>query len=117
MAFLLVLSVLWLAFQWLAPEVVIKNQSDTRVEEVVIQLPSNRIVFGRVDAKQKLKIFYSLSQSDGEYVYQVMIQDQPIQSGHCGQIANNQFGKQLNLIINQDLGVVCKEGSKLSSGN
>lgn len=96
-----------------SPEVVIANQSSQNIIEVIVKLPSNRIVFGSISPESESTIFYSWSQAGGMYEYQVSFADGPSQSGKCGYVTNHEIGKRLTLIVHADLTVTCDESSKV----
>ena len=96
-----------------SPEVVIVNQSNQNVDEVVVKLPSNRIVFGSISAKSESTIFYSWSQAAGMYEYQVSFAGGSNQTGKCGYVTHHEIGKRLTLIVHADLTVTCDESSKV----
>lgn len=95
-----------------SPEVVIVNQSSQHVTELIVKLPSNRIVFGSVSPKSESTIFYSWLQAEGEYEYQISFSRGSNQAGKCGYVTPYEIGKRLTLIVRADLTVTCDESSK-----
>ena len=114
---IIVLLVLLVAFLGLyaigSPEVVVENQSSQNVIEVIVKLPSNRIVFGSISPKSKSTIFYSWTQAEGMYEYQVLFADGLSQTGKCGYVTHHEIGKRLTLFVQADLTVTCHESSKV----
>ncbi len=96
-----------------SPEVVIVNLSSQNVNEIIVKLPSNRIVFGSISPKSESTIFYSWSQAEGVYEYQVSFAGGSNQTGKCGYVTHHEFGKRLTLIVHADLTVTCDESSKV----
>lgn len=96
-----------------SPEVVIVNHSRQTVNEAIINLPSSRIVFGEISPKVDSTIFYSWSQAEGVYDYQVSFASGSIRTGKCGWVTHHEIGKRLTLIVHADLSVTCKESSKV----
>lgn len=96
-----------------SPEVVIVNQSSQNVNEVTVELPSSRIVFGSISPKSESTIFYSWSQAEGRYEYQVSFAGGSSQTAKCGYVTHHEIGKRLTLIIHADLTVTCDESSKV----
>ena len=96
-----------------SPEVMIVNHSNQNVNEVIVELPSNRIVFGAISPKSESTIFYSWSQVEGVYEYQVSFASGSKKIGKCGYVTHHEIGKRLILIVNEDLSVTCEESSKV----
>jgi hypothetical protein len=96
-----------------SPEVVIMNHSSQYISEVIVKLPSNRIVFGAIAPKADSTIFYSWSQADGVYEYQISFANGVTQDGKCGYVTHHQIGKRLLLRVKADLNVICNETSKV----
>ena len=96
-----------------SPEVVIVNYSSQNVNEVIVKLPSNRIVFGIISPESESTIFYSWSQAKGVYEYQVSFADGSIQTGKCGYVTHHEIGKRLTVFVHADLSVTCEESSKV----
>ena len=100
-------------FQIGSPEVVIVNHSSQYINEVIVKLPSNRIVFGVISPESESTIFYSWSQAEGVYDYQVLFANGLIQTGNCGSVIHHEIGKRFTLIVHADLTVMCEESSKV----
>jgi hypothetical protein len=96
-----------------SPEIVISNFSQLTAEEIVIQLPSNRIVFGEVVSEAESAIYYSASQADGTYNYSVKFPGKPVFSGSCGYVTNSDYGKRLQLVLLGPEVVECRESNKI----
>ncbi len=96
-----------------SPEVVIVNRSSQDVNEVIVKLPSSRIVFGRIPPESESAIFYSWSQAEGMYEYQVSFSGGSSKTAKCGYVTHHEIGKRLTLIIHADLTVTCDESSKV----
>jgi hypothetical protein len=95
------------------PEITVANASQSEIEEVVIQLPSNRVVFGEVPPGAASTIYYSASQADGAYDYSVRFPGEPVLSGSCGHVTKSDHGKRLQLIILGPESVECRESNKI----
>jgi hypothetical protein len=96
-----------------SPEVTIVNQSGQHITELIVKLPSNRIVFGSISPEGESTIFYSWSQVEGMYEYQVSFSGGSNQNGKCGYVTPYEIGKRLTLIVHADLTVTCDESSKV----
>ena len=96
-----------------SPDVVIVNHSRQNVNEVIVKLPSSRIVFGTIPPKSESTILYSWSQAEGVYEYQVSFASGSNQTGKCGYVTHHEIGKRLTLIVHIDLTVTCEESSKV----
>jgi hypothetical protein len=96
-----------------SPEVVIANKSSQLINELVVKLPSNRIVFGAVAPKSESSIYYSWSQTDGMYEYHISFANGVTQAGKCGYVTHLEIGKRLLLNVDADFKVVCTESSKI----
>jgi hypothetical protein len=96
-----------------SPEVVIVNRSSQNIDEVIVKLPSSRIVFGSISAKSESCIYYSWSQAEGVYEYQVSFAGGSSQVAQCGNVTDHEMGKRLTLIVHEDLTVTCDESSKI----
>ncbi|MFT5481908.1 MAG: hypothetical protein ACI9GW_000553 [Halieaceae bacterium] len=96
-----------------SPEVVIVNRSSQNVNEVIVKLPSNRIVFGAIAPRSESTIFYSWSQSEGVYDYLVSFAHGLNRTGKCGYVTRHEIGKRLSLIVHVDLTITCEESSKV----
>lgn len=96
-----------------SPEVVIVNQSSQNIDEVTVKLPSSRIVFGSISPKSESTIYYSWSQTEGIYEYQVSFTGGSSQTAKCGYVTHHEIGKRLTLIVHADLTVTCDESSKV----
>jgi len=106
---LLLIIISFIAYLFLSPRIIIQNQSNTRLLQVIIQLPSNRIVFDNVAASAQNKIYYSWTQSEGVYRFQVNMENSVSVSGECGSITNHQVAKELKLLVHPDLSIECIE--------
>ena len=100
-------------YRTVSPEILVANESLFTIDEVVIQLPSNRIVFGEVLPGSESSIYYSPSQADGTYNYSVSLNNGNRLSGTCGYVTNSEFGKRLRLAVNAEVEVGCRESSKI----
>ena len=96
-----------------SPEVVIVNRSSQNIDEVTVKLPSSRIVFGSISPKSESTIFYSWSQAEGMYEYQVSFAGGLSQPAKCGYVTHHEIGKRLTLIVHADLTVTCDESGKV----
>ena len=96
-----------------SPEVVIVNQSSQNIDEVTVKLPSSRIVFGSISPKNESAIYYSWSQTQGMYEYQISFAGGSSQTAKCGYVTHHEIGKRLTLIVHADLKVTCHESSKV----
>jgi len=96
-----------------SPEVVVVNQSNQNINEVTVKVPSSRIVFASISPKSESRIFYSWSEAEGSYEYQVSFAGGSSQPAKCGYVTHHEIGKRLTLIIHADLTVTCDESSKL----
>jgi hypothetical protein len=102
-----------LAYRLASPEIVIANLSEATVEEVVIRLPSNRIAFGQIAPGKESVIYYSASQAEGEYNYEVQFPGQLALSGNCGYVTKSEYGKRLQLVVLGPEAVECRESNKI----
>ena len=96
-----------------SPEIIVDNVSNLIIEEVVVQMPSNRLVFGEVQPGQSDTIYYSPSQSDGTYHYSIRFPDRPELAESCGYVTNSDYGKRLQLVVLGPSTVECRESNKL----
>ena len=96
-----------------SPEVVIVNRSSQNIDEVTVKLPSSRIVFGSISPKSESTIYYSWSQAEGMYEYQVSFAGGSSQTAKCGYVTHHEIGKRLTLIVHADLTVTCDESGKV----
>ena len=101
------------AYTVASPEIVVVNHSSDSIEEVVVRLPSNRVVFDSVPANHDATIYYSWSQSDGAYEYEIRLPNQIVRSGLCGHVTNGEVGKRLILTVEENLEIICTESSKV----
>ena len=101
------------AYTLVSPEIVIVNSSASTLQEVIVQLPSNRIVFGEIQPDSKSTIYYSATQSDGEYSYSVSFKGAPPLVGSCGSVTDSEFGKRLQLVVLRNGSVECREEIKI----
>jgi hypothetical protein len=96
-----------------SPDVVIVNHSSQMINEVIVKLPSNRIVFGAISPKSESTILYSWSQAEGVYEYQVSFAGKFNQTGKCGHVTDHEIAKRLTINVHIDLTVSCEESSKV----
>lgn len=96
-----------------SPEVVIVNRSSQNVNEVIVKMPSSQIVFGSIPPESESTIFYSWSQAEDMYEYQVSFADGSNRTAKCGYVTNHEIGKRLTLIVHADSTVTCDESSKM----
>ena len=96
-----------------SPEIVIVNHSSQFINQVIVTLPSNRIVFGEIAPMADSTIFYSWTQPDGVYEYQISFTSGAIINGRCGYVTNHDIGKRLLLSVEPDLKIICRESSKV----
>jgi hypothetical protein len=100
-------------YRMVSPEIAVANESSSAIDEAVIQLPSNRVVFGEILPGSESSIYYSVSQADGTYNYSVSLSDGNRLSGTCGYVTNSQYGKRLRLVVNSNEEIECQESSKI----
>ena len=96
-----------------SPEIVIANAGSIPVREVIVQLPSSRVVFGAVQSGGESAIYYGASQADGAYEYSVLLEDGSSWSGRCGYVTDSDHGKRLRLTILGADRSECVEDNKL----
>jgi hypothetical protein len=100
-------------YRLVSPEIVVANESSFTIDEAVIRLPSNRVVFGEVPPGSDSSIYNSVSQADGAYNYSVSLSNGNRLAGTCGYVTNAEFGKLLRLVVNADEEIECQESSKI----
>lgn len=102
-----------LAFKLGSPEIVVENASASTIREVVVELPSNRVVFGEIQPGSESTIYYSATQGDGVYAYSIEFAGAPKLVGSCGYVTGNEIGKRLHLVIETEGRAVCRESNKI----
>lgn len=108
LAVMLVLISLYYISRYLLPSVTLINHSGLPLSEVKVSLPDSNLNFGAINPAGKNTIHYSLSQSDGEYRYQMTYSDSQTFSGSCGYLTNNEIHKRVTIIVYQGNKVVCQ---------
>ena len=92
-----VLSACVIAYRLAAPEV----EFGTRRAgcEVVVQLPSSRVVFGPIRRGKAYTIYHSAAQADGPYAYVVGFAEAPDLGSRCSRLSGSHYGKRMELVI------------------
>ena len=106
------LSACFIAYRLAMPEVEVRNASEMLVVEVVVQLPSSRIVFGPIRRCEEYTIYHSAAQADGPYAYVVRFADAPDLRGRCGHLRGAHYGKRMELVISAPEIAQCRESNK-----
>ncbi|MCJ7558436.1 MAG: hypothetical protein MUP90_16195 [Gammaproteobacteria bacterium] len=101
------------AYRLVSPEIVVVNESATVLNEVVVQLPYSRVVFGPIPADSESAIYYSASQIGGTYRYTVEFAGGRQVSGSCGTVKQDEYGKQLKILVTRSGSVECHEHNTL----
>lgn len=107
-----VLSACVIAYRLAAPEVEVRNATERLVVEVVVQLPSSRVVFGPIRRGEAYTIYHSAAQADGPYAYVVRFAEAPDLRGRCGHLSGSHYGKRMELVISAPEIAECRESSK-----
>lgn len=101
------------AYRLVSPEIVVANESAAVVMEVVVQLPSNRVVFGSVSPGMQSAIYYSSDQADGTYDYTFTFNGAPDETGSCGYVTAGEYGKRVTLLVTAATSIECHETNKI----
>jgi len=96
-----------------SPEIVVQNEAVLGIAGVDIDLPDSRVRFGPIAAQTSQTIYYSDTQSDGDYTWVLHFDDGSEARGHCGHVTGGEYGKRLTLRIDAQRGVSCIEGNKI----
>ncbi len=102
------------SYKLASPEIVVVNASASTIQEVIVELPSNRVVFGEIKPGSENTIYYSATQLDGVYSYSITFVNAPPIIGSCGYVTNSEFGKRIQLIVLRKRMVECRETTKYS---
>lgn len=102
-----------ITFRLASPEIEVRNAGAISIEEVVITLPSNRVVFGTIEPGAGSTIYYSVDQTDGVYQYSINFGDQVSLSATCGYVSSGGYGKRLRLVVHGSQRVECVETNKI----
>ncbi len=92
----------------LTPRIIIDNQSEAALDQVIIDLPSSRIVVDDMPASSQQQHFHSPSQPDGNYNYIVTLGDGQRRIGSCGHVTNNMWGAKMKVIVEPGFEVRCE---------
>jgi len=101
------------AYRLATPEIEIKNSGTAAIAEVVITLPSNRVVFGPIEPGASSTIYYQIDQAEGTYQYVVRFENEVSLSGSCGYVTSAEYGKRLRLIVHGPQSAECVEIDKI----
>lgn len=96
----------------LMPEIVVANQGQRQIDEVVVTLPSSRVVFGSIASGQQSTIYYDAEQADGTYQIVISLADGTSISTDCGYVTNSEVGKGLRITLSPEFSVQCQEYQK-----
>ena len=88
-----------IGYRLASPEIVVTNRSSSRIDEIVIQLPSSRVSFDAIEPGASSTIFYSVDQVDGVCKYVAKLDSGRMVDGQCGHVTNSQYGKRIELTI------------------
>ena len=102
-----------IGYRLASPEIVVTNRSASRVDSVIIQMPSSRISFDTIEPGTSSAIFYSVDQVDGVCKYAAQLDSGRMIEGQCGYVTNSQFGKRVELTILITGEVEYQESSKI----
>ena len=97
----------------LSPEVLIENASSEQIAEAIIELPSNRIEFGKIFPQSKATIYYDASQKKGTYRYRITLLHGTVVEGECGNVEDGELTKRLHVRLLGPNRVECTESTKL----
>jgi hypothetical protein len=103
----LMLYLLYQAYYFIIPRVVVNNLSLENVRFVTVMLPNGRLEFSSLNKGSVQIIYYSINQSDGSYNYVVEYADGEKVIGHCGYVTSHQFGKTLLLTLRPERVITC----------
>ena len=102
-----------LGYRLASPEIAVANVSGSTIQEVIVELPSNRIVFGSIQPGSESTIYYSATQREGVYSYSISFVDAPPLVGSCGYVTNSEYGKRVQMVISRNGLVECREANKI----
>ncbi|GAB5500740.1 MAG: hypothetical protein PsegKO_30510 [Pseudohongiellaceae bacterium] len=82
-----------------SPKIILNNLSNNEYDEFVIQLPSSRISFSPIAARQSNTIFYSRQKATGTVSYSLVKSDSVIFRGDFPYADGNEIGRVLRFTI------------------
>jgi hypothetical protein len=91
---------------YVMPSITIFNNSGLTIIASKVTLPKSKLDFGALENGQSNTIHYSLTQADGEYVYEFMLSDKSLIDGKCGYLTDNEINKRVSITISENE-VVC----------
>lgn len=102
-----------IGYRLASPEIVVTNRSSSRIDGIVIQLPSSRISFDAIEPGASSTIFYSVDQADGVCKYVAKLDSGRMVEGQCGYVTNSQYGRRVELTMLVTGEVEHREGNKI----
>ena len=87
------------------PSVTVVNTSAMKIESAKVKLPNSGLDFGDLEAGSENTLHYALTQTDGDYQYQISFGESVLE-GRCGMVRNKEINKRVTLTVSQDA-VVC----------
>ena len=92
---------------WVSPCISIENHSTILITHSEISIPTSHLDFGAIQPNSSNAIYYSLKQSDGEYIFSIKLSNQKIIKGSCGYVRDWQVHKRLVIQLNNNLEITC----------
>lgn len=112
--FVVVCIVLLLAtlagYHLLSPKVEVLNNTNLAFDELIVQLPRNRVSLGPVLAGEQYRVYYSLQQQ-GEVTYSLLSDGQVIVKGALLYQQPNEIGRAMRFDIQNSSGVISVNAS------
>lgn len=103
---ILLLLAAMFGYHRLSPKVELLNNTGLTFDELIVQLPLNRISVGPVLAGNEYRVYYSLQQQQGAATYVLKSNGQPLVSGEFPYHEHHEIGRTLRFEILNRSGVI-----------
>lgn len=97
----------YMGYFYVTPNVTVVNTSQQTVRSFVVTLPNSRLDFGGLEPGETNIIYYSLDQSDGQYLASVVISDSIKINKSCGYVTTNEIHKRVTISYTEGGGITC----------
>ncbi|WKE65173.1 hypothetical protein PVT67_16140 [Gallaecimonas kandeliae] len=90
------------AYKHLSPKAVLRNDSDQRFQQLVVELPTSRLVFGPIYPHSEQHIYFSRQEKAGLVRYRLERDDKAVAQGQLPYDGAGEWGRTLNFNIATD---------------
>ena len=105
---LLLIALIFGAYHFISPKVVVTNNSSVSYDEFVLRLPSSGVSFGPIEPGSKDTIYISRQAQGGALTYSLRLDGNELAAGSMPFDVEGQLFRVLSFVINEDGSVSAK---------